>query len=412
MFRLVCKNKKGVSLVELLVCLVILGLLLPLAGQILYSLTNVFNQTVDRWDVQTAIRLASRQFETNKDGLVNSYETDILYDPVVDGGVLISQDYSSIKWIEGIHKPNSDVSSTYVMDPEGINHTGPYTYIFSAPAWFDNNGEKGAYLGELLFIRDYGSKYSRLILNDFGLGNIPVSIEFSVGTTENFKEITKAYTDNTVKIYFSSGNNSISNYTLNGTFALKNNTRGINYESSDAMVFEKEWLSGGVAMAYPAGWSEADLKGNTSLGYPKSVEVDNANIFVAKYEETENNFIEVQLPAEETVSKIGNVLRYQSPAAQKTQGEVKDNKYAGNLATCLSAGVMSGSDSDLSDTVLGNLRSFRDNVLAGTEFGDWFIHEYYYTWSPFLLEKTEFLKPVYKAILIPLSYVCGWLSEL
>ena len=411
MFRLVHKNTKGLSLIELLVCIVILGLVVPIAGQILYSLTNVFNTTVDRWDIQTAVRLASRQFETNKDGLTNSYETDILYDPAIDTGVLISSDYSSITWLDGVQKPGSTQKAPFTMSPEGINQTGSYTYIYSAPAWFNDNGSKGAYIGELLFIRDYGSKYSRLILNDYGLGNVPVSIEFAVGTTENFTEQTKKYQGDIVKITFSSGNNTISNYTLDGIFALKNHTREINYISEDtAMVFEKEWLLGNAIKAHPAGWSETDLIGNTSVGYPKTTEVNGENVFKAKYEETANNFIEINLPKNDTVSKTGNVIRYKSPTAQGTHGEPKDNKYGGNIATCLSAGVMSGSA--LSDKVLGNLRSFRDNVLAGTEFGDWFIHEYYYTWSPFLLEKTEFLKPVYKAVLVPLSYVCGFIARL
>ena len=66
----------------------------------------------------------------------------------------------------------------------------------------------------------------------------------------------------------------------------------------------------------------------------------------------------------------------------------------------------------MGERVLDNLRNFRDNVLRGTEIGDWFINFYYYELSPFMIEKTAFLRPVYKALIEPLSYVCDYIANL
>ena len=70
------------------------------------------------------------------------------------------------------------------------------------------------------------------------------------------------------------------------------------------------------------------------------------------------------------------------------------------------------SDTINADGYLNNLRDFRDNVLRGTEFGDWFISFYYNDLSPFLIEKTAFLKPVYKVVLTHVSYICGIIANM
>ena len=79
MFKLIHKNRKGLSLVELLVTLVVLGLVIPLAGNILYNLINFNNVVIDRWDVQAAVKLVCGDFENNKDGLINAHQLDLLY---------------------------------------------------------------------------------------------------------------------------------------------------------------------------------------------------------------------------------------------------------------------------------------------------------------------------------------------
>ena len=422
MFKLVRKNNKGVSLVELLVCLVIVGLLLPLGYQTLHSLTYINNSTVDKWDVQTAARMASRDFESNKEGLANAFQVDLVYDPVIEGGIVLDAS-GNITWKDGS-------ASSHVMNMEGIapsseeHTTDVYTYIFSAETW----DHTGAYLGELLYMRSYGDTRSHRLLQDYGLDDIPVAVSFSVGTTKSLKTESGKYTTNSVVVHFYSGLDTIE-YGFDATFTMKNLSRPINYSGGN-LVSELAWTYDATQpLVYTAGWDDYDLNYDasgaltTSKGFPSAETAqDGSKYYLAKFTH-ENTVYDIHIAEtfdmevynddgiyEKTVSgapviaRQGNVLRYKSPAAERTHGEVKENATAANVASCLTGFAMVGSD--MEETVLKNIRGFRDNVLAGTEFGDWFIHEYYYTWSPFLIEHTAFLKPVYQAILIPISYVC------
>lgn len=434
MFKLIHKNNSGLSLTELLVCLVILALVLPMGYQTLHSIATLNNATIDQWDVQTAAKIASRDFETNKEGLANALQVDLLYDPVVEGGVTID-DAGNITWRDG-----SATSKT--MLPEGasldtISKAGDvYTYIFSTPTW----NTSGDYLGELLYIRDYSAGKSRLLLLDYGLENIPISVTFSVGTTESLLRDNHKYTSNSVVIHFRSGLDDL-HYGYDATFSMVNLSRPINY-SDGTLVSDVKWINeDSVPVAYTVGWDAYTLNYNnsgnliTDKGFPKAETPDDgtAPYYVAKYddEDSSGNLIVRETKISETfdmkvynedgvyektisgapvIARQGNVLRYKSPAAEKEHSTPKEQISGVNIATCLTGYAMAGSD--MADKVLSNIRLFRDNVLRGTEFGDWFIHQYYYVWSPFLIEHTAFLKPVYQAILIPISYVCGFLAKL
>lgn len=417
MFKLIHKNRKGISLVEVLVTLVVLGLVLPLAGGILYSLTNLNNTAVDKWDVQTATRLACRDFESNSDGLINAYQVDIIYDPVIESGVTLKND-GTIEWKSG--------SDTYVMNPEGIDTTSEahksdvYTYVFSARTWDEN----GVYLGELLYERSYGDPNSHLLLNDYGLGNIPVSVTFSMGTTKSLGG--SDYTDSNVLVHFSSGLEDVE-FNYDAAFAVVNNKRNINFMGG-ALVCEEDWVVEGVPKAYPAGWDNYYIntnadglpEANSDGTYTTNCVIDETTVKISETfdmavtnEKDEPQYdSDSNLKTEKTsvIARQANVLRYKSPEANKTHGDSTEHSSNTNVASCLSGFAMAGSAN--SDEVLDNLRMFRDNVLRGTEIGDWIIHEYYYTWSPFLIEHTAFLKPVYQAILVPVSYVCEFISKL
>lgn len=431
MFKLIHKNKKGVSLVELLVTLAVLGLILPLAGNVLYNFINFNNTVIDRWDVQAAVKLACGDFENNKDGLTNAFQADLLYDPVIEEGVTLDRNTGYITW-------RNNAPSSKVMNAEGISistdehKSDVFTYIFSAKTW----DTEGAYLGELLYMRGYGDNRSRLLLNDYGMGYIPVSVTFSVGTTKDL--VTEEgsdpfYTKNTITMHFRSGKDDVK-FGYDTSFAIVNinpDTRPINY-SGGKLVCELAWLDTDVKtpLAYVAGWDNYNLNyKNGSLttdnGFPAATTLEGATFYETNYVNANSETIVIsetfQMEYEDAngqtqtitapaVAREGNVLRYKSPTAEKAQGEVADKATSTNIASCLTGFAMMGSN--MRDEVLGNIRMFRDNVLRGTEFGDWFIHQYYYVWSPFLIEHTAFLKPVYQAILIPVSYVCEFIAKL
>ena len=113
----------------------------------------------------------------------------------------------------------------------------------------------------------------------------------------------------------------------------------------------------------------------------------------------------------DTVTKSGNVMRFISETAFHSKGDIDELTSASNMASCLTSFAFSDS-SKLSSHALGALRDFRDNVLKGTTVGDWIIDNYYNEWSPFLVQKMGYLKPVYKVILTPVAYVCGLIANI
>lgn len=428
MFKLV-HNKKGFSLVELLICVAILALVVPLAGQVLFSFAGVNNNITDKWQVQTAVRLACNEFNAAKDGLTNAYQVDVLYDPVIENGVNLNDD-GTITWLNGVAAP-------YVMDAEGTSigmRSDPYTYIFSSPTYRNYGSDSEEYLGELMYIRETGSTNTKLLLEAAGFGDVPVDISFSLASTEFVSSSNVRYTDGSIFIKFVSGKDDMYPYELQTAFAIVNNMRSINKKDlgeGENLVFEQEWLKpaqvGGTPMAYPCGWTNYDINGVSGSNYPTGMDVVNADnsITTRQYANFIDNNGEVQevlltntfeyvddegnTSDKHIITREGNVLRYVSPTAQATQGDVAERKTGANIATCLTGWAMMGSSFE--ETVLTNLRAFRDNVLKGTTFGDWFIEQYYYVWSPFVVENLEAIKPIIKAVLIPISYICGMVAQ-
>lgn len=405
MFKLVYKNKKGLSLIELIVTVAILGIVVSLAGQILFQLSKFYETSVLRWNIQTAVQVAFNKFETEKDSITNAYQADVLYDPIIAAGINVNDD-GSFTWRSGD-------SSCYVVGPEGVvDANNFYTYMFSTPAY---RASDGTYLGYYMFLRLFDSANSELFLDNEGLGKIPVEIEFSIAKSspaltvdEDGNYITdttvaEKYLTNTIDIKLKSGKTDVTVYEVDTQYTLVNISEGknINYNGG-YLVYEEAWRdksNTAAAGAGPAGWTVETLNNDGTVGYPRST--------LASYKVGDTN---KTINVSNTIEKTGNVMRFISPTAFHSKSGIEDLTSATNLASCLTSFIFSDS-SAISRNVLTELRSFRDNVLAGTEFGDWFIHQYYYEWSPFLIEKTGFLVPVYKAVLIPISYVCGKIAD-
>ena len=391
-------NKKGLSLVELLVTLAVLSLVIPLAGQLLYQHTNLFNVAQTKWEIQNAVKLACSKFEANKDALVNSYQTDILYDPVIEEGIVLKDD-GTFRW-------KHSRGNSYVITEEGFaDKNDLYTYIFSTPTY----NEEGKYLGTYLFIREYGSSRSKLFLDSEGFGDVPVEICFTIAESvdalnsqgEKDNTIANTYLTNAINIELKSGVPDIAAYSLKTTYSFVNISEGkrVNYAGS-ALVFEKEWLDTVGVAAYPTGWVNEELNKDINSGYPNNT--------IARYYDADKQVREANIT---NVNKTANVIRFVSPTAFNSKGETDDHTTDANMASCLTTFAFCD-NTKLSSHVLGALRDFRDNILKGTEFGDWFIYNYYNTWSPFLVKNLGFLKPVYRVILTPVAYVCGMIANI
>lgn len=402
MFKIIHKNKKGISLVELLVTVVVLGFVLTLTAQLLSQGTRLFNTAEERWEVQNAVHLACRKFETNRDSLVNAYQADLLYDPVIANGINIADD-GSFTWRSGTQP------CVLPAESDTADNKNPYTYMFSTPAYKD-----GQYLGSYLFIREYGKGRSVPFLDAEGMGDVPVEVVFRIAKTapaldgngEVDASVSDKYLTQTVEIELKSGKTDLTNFNVITQFTLVNVSEGkdINYLGG-ALVFEPEWLggeSGGTPVAGPVGWTDEVLNSKIDSGFPTNT--------TAVYKDAEGNTQTTVLPTT-FLTQNSNIMRFVSPTAFYAIGDASELTSSVNLASCLTSFAFSDS-SALSEFVLKSLRGFRDNILAGTTVGDWIIHEYYYTWSPFLIEKAGFLKPVYRAVLIPVSFVCEVITDI
>jgi prepilin-type N-terminal cleavage/methylation domain-containing protein len=108
-----------------------------------------------------------------------------------------------------------------------------------------------------------------------------------------------------------------------------------------------------------------------------------------------------------------NVMRYMSETAFYTYAGSVDVGVAQNnlLYKCAARGAMDGSR--FAEPVIDTLHNFRDNVLKGTAFGDWFIDKYYNVISPELaaLEaKSPLVRYTVRAFLIPTAKVLSLIS--
>lgn len=400
MFKLIHKNRNGFSLVEALVTLVVLGMVLAMGGTLLYQLTNFTSMSTYRYEIQSAVKMAYTKFETHSDSIVQAYQADVLYDPVIAEGIEVTNaDPSNFqyRWL------GADGNATSLILPEGDTIDGSYTYIFSTPA-YDVNGND---MGSLLFIRKHTSSTNELYLNPEGMGTVPVEILFSISTNvpkaeDRYKgdyispENPTKYIGHSVNVVIKSGKDEVTDYAVDTSYTLENimqNNKTINYQGA-TLVADSTWGVDGETG--PAGWVNGQL-----TGYPTNSQ--------GSFEYVDENGVK-QNKVYNTISKNGNIMRFISPEAYFSEDGTSTSLEGHALASCLAYFVMNGTD--MGDRVLDNLRLFRDNVLRGTEFGDWFIHQYYYVWSPFLIENTAFLKPVYQAIFTPISYICEFIAKL
>ena len=392
MFKLVYKNKKGVTLIELIVALAIVGLVLALSSTIFNLFTSTHEMGTRRWQVQNAVRLASSKFETETDLITNSKMLDVFYDETVANGILYDESTNTFTWRDG--------KTPYVIPNEGSKDED-FSYIFSTPAYDKNDPNR--YLGYFLYIKDFGQTTSKLFLDNEGFGSIPVQVELSISTDElDLETGDPSYQGNGVNIIMKSGDESITSYEVETTYVLENfsASKVINHENGN-LILKEEWVVEGSAKAYPCGWSDATVNGGNKEmhGYPKTA---------TKYGENNNktyNFTNAEL------QNKGNVLRFLSPLSDMKVEDGEGQGTTSNKASCIQSWLFSDGTAT-SERVLDNFRNFRDNVLRGTEIGDWFIDFYYNDLSPFLIENIGDFRSALKFISEPLSYICNFIAQL
>lgn len=391
MFKYLCKNKKGISLAELLVAITIVGFVFSIASQLLVNFTNTYKLASRRWEIQSAVHLACNKFEKSRDSIVNAHKADLIYDTAIDKGVIYNTETHTITW----NQVSKVIPAEGTADSDNV-----YTYIFSAPAK-DQNGKE---LGSFLFIRDFDAANSTLFLNNEGMGEVPVDISFRVATSPDLldsntkkpvDEQQYRYLTSTVEIDFKPGLEGIANYEVVTQFTIYNfNGRSMTMQGSSP-VYEQKWLGN----AYPAGWS----KGDDVIGKPNPV---------AQYVAETNPVKYGTVDCSEYISEDANVMRFISERAVDSKGDVTDLTAGMDMASCLTKFLFIDGTKDGARTV-GALRDFRDNVLKGTAVGDYIIDRYYNSWSPALIEVCKehpTAGKAIKAVLEPIAKVLGTVS--
>lgn len=380
---------------ELIIAVTLVGFIIPLAGQLLYDFTQVFNMASRRWEIQSAVHLACNKFEKNRDSIVNAHRADLLYDKALEQGVVYDQETKTITWKQ----------ASAVMPTEGLRDTNNvYTYIFSVPAYDSKTND---YLGKFLFIRDFDAERSTLFLENEGMGDVPVNISFRVATSpdalkknnetneyELKEDQTNRYLTSTVEIDFTSGVEDVTNYEVITQFTLYNfSGRSMTMEGSYP-VLEQAWLN----TVYPAGWSADD----EVVGRPGGAIPYITSRNPTKYSAT-------PFDCSEYIKGDANMMRFISERAVDSKGDVSELTASVDMASCLTQLLFIDGTREGARTV-GALRDFRDNVLKGTAVGDFIIDKYYNSWSPALVEvckENPTAGKVIKAVLKPVSKVLG-----
>lgn len=394
MFKLI-HNRKGFSLVELIVTVAVVGLAIVLAGTVFSLFAHTHEGASTRWQIQNAVRLASSKFQNETDLIANSKMLDIFYDETVANGILYDEATNTFTWKDG--------KAPYVVPNEGLKDDD-FSYIFSTPA-YDKN-DPGIELGYFLFIKEFGETTSTLFLDNEGFGEVPVQIELSISTDELELETgDPSYQGNGIKLLMKSGDVETTEFEVETIYILENfsDVKTINHEGGK-LIMEESWVenNGNTIHAYPCGWTDTTINnsGNkASRGYPSSL--------MTTYG-TDNKSLNLQ---PQMIQQAGNVLRFLSPLSDMKVEDGEGQGTTSHKASCIQTWLFSDGTA-ASERVLDNFRNFRDNVLRGTELGDWFIKFYYNDLSPFLIEETAFLKPVLKFVSKPLSYICDFIAGL
>lgn len=380
---------------ELIIAVTLVGFIIPLAGQLLYDFTQVFNMASRRWEIQSAVHLACNKFEKNRDSIVNAHRADLLYDKALEQGVVYDQETKTITWKQ----------ASAVMPTEGLRDTNNvYTYIFSVPAYDSKTND---YLGKFLFIRDFDAERSTLFLENEGMGDVPVNISFRVATSpdalkknnetneyELKEDQTNRYLTSTVEIDFTSGVEDVTNYEVITQFTLYNfSGRSMTMEGSYP-VLEQAWLN----TVYPAGWSAGEnILGEPASTVPYIIQRNPTKYSAAPYD------------CSGYINGDANMMRFISERAVDSKGDVSELTASVDMASCLTQLLFIDGTREGARTV-GALREFRDNCLKGTAVGDFIIDKYYNSWSPALVEvckENPTAGKVIKAVLKPVSKVLG-----
>lgn len=386
MFKIMNKfrSRKGFTLVELMITLVLLGLVLALSAQLFGSIFDKYKLVEQRFIIQSEVQhiVSSFQNDAYNYSLYTATTVDMFYEApeTVEANKKLAScpELGTFTENEQTHTLTFDNRSADAMS---------YTYLFCFNGY--------------LYILNSGKKDA---VRYFYTDQVPVDIKFTIGTrayemdnTGNESDGTKYEKDasgNLVPVTNADGTSQKADpifldkgvtvtvtgyylddngekdetryYKLNTSFAFSNIKGSINMNSPNGNYLTNRLVAGWY-IEDDAGNAVSDTVLKTCEGYP-SLDVCEGRTY--------SNY--------QNINKSGNIIRYISMydflnGNLNTSG-ASDSTVSFNCAT---RWLMA--DSDVGAGVVDSLRDFRDEVLSGSKIGDCLI-EKYYEYSPDIIE--------------------------
>lgn len=374
------KAKKGFTLIELMVTLLLLSIVTVMIAQVTYGMYNNYKLVEKRWEMQNEVNYIMKMFEGNKEALTTSRQADIFY----------------------------DVNCNSV--PADGKADTVYSYFFAKPVDPDNL-EKGYNL----WYRERGTTESYQLNNS----SIPINIEFSIPVEPNplvtdasgnvekddneqgyatvaVPAAEKLYQKSTIRITVSATGHYKDKYSLSTSFNLNNmlGNQQINFSNGEPTDTTKNANNEAMQNVYLGGWMDSainDSADNKAIGYP------------VQFTTGEDGYNETH---------PGNVLRFVSIESFLSNYNPNGNN-AEMMNKCFVSKLVMGTSLEV--PIKGAFRDFRDNVLSKTELGCTIIDKYYNEWSPafntMLSNHPELVRFVGRAVAVPTAIAAYFIAS-
>lgn len=375
------RNRKGFTLIELMVTLFLLSLVLALSSQLFGSIYDKYRLVEQRYIIQTEVQhiVSSFQNDAYNYSLYTATTVDMFYEN--------PEEVESSKTLKSCPELGSftedETAHTLTFSGRSASSMN-YTYLF-------------CFNGYLYILNSGVTEAVRYYYTD----QVPVDIQFTIGkkafamdsSTGSEGDGTKYETDDegntvvseevptfldagvtvTVTGYYLDDNGEKDEsryYELNTSFSFNNILGSVNLNSSSGNYLTNE---------YVAGWYDEDGEGNAVSsavlenydGYPSAS--------LCEDEKTYSDY--------PYLNKSGNIIRYIS-MYDFLNGNLDTSATSGSTTSfnCATRWLMA--DSDVGAGVVGSLRDFRDEVLSGSKLGGSLI-EKYYEYSPEIISLAE-----------------------
>jgi len=386
MFKVINKlksDKRGFTLTEALVTLVVLTIALALTSNLITMIIKNYRRVEYRWVAQTMAEYFtySLSADSGLEALATADVADMMYDePTVgdDGSFVFNScpELGSIKYDETTHALTITPSDSY---KDALSKG--YIYYIS----FDEHLYRIHY-SDLVDITNTTSTEPVLLtatkkpisddidLLDHKEMEAEVNMQFAIARSAGEYDTTTREEDfQTAESYLTSSltaNVSVkvvnkADHNLGSTADMNVSVYLNNFDSEDRICY----IPGGseLSNAYVAGWTK-NASGEILPGGPSSAEMTAAGV------------------SEDHITHYANIIRYHSINTPTNLSDSTQNNETGVgivLPICFFTSLTIGSDRQTQ--ILQPLRDFRDDVLRGTAIGNWMI-EKYYEWSPAMIE--------------------------